>query len=100
MFILSVATTSTKAPPVIKADIKRVLDRMQVQYRETKGGFECIHLPSIDMTTVQETPPTPNHGHRKQGSSGSNEVPPSRRSIVKKTSKLSFGLGSKDRAKT
>lgn len=30
-----------------------MLDRMQVQYRETKTGFECIHLPSIDLTSVQ-----------------------------------------------
>jgi hypothetical protein len=73
---------------------------MQVQYRETKGGFECIHLPSIDMNSVQDPPQTPSRGHRKQGSSGSNDAPPSRRSIVKKTSKLSFGLGNKDRPKT
>jgi hypothetical protein len=74
---------------------------MQVQYRETKGGFECIHLPSIDMSSVQDTPPTPSRGHRKQGSSGSNDAAaPPRRSIVKKTSKLSFGLGSRDRPKT
>lgn len=71
---------------------------MQVQYREIKGGFECIHLPSIDVTSVQDTPPTPSRGHRKQGSSGSNETPP-RRSIVKKSSKMSFGLGSRDRSK-
>ena len=100
MFILSVATTSTKPPPVIKADIKRVLDRMQVQYRESKGGFECIHLPSIDVTSVQDTPPTPSRGHRKQASSGSNDATPPRRSIVKKSSKLSFGLGTRDRPKS
>ncbi|EEB87227.1 hypothetical protein MPER_15510, partial [Moniliophthora perniciosa FA553] len=47
--LFSVATTSTKPPPLIKADIRRVLDRMQVQYREVKGGFECIHIPSIDI---------------------------------------------------
>lgn len=74
---------------------------MQVQYRETKGGFECIHLPSIDMSSVQDTPPTPSRGHRKQGSSGSNDATATpRRSIVKKTSKLSFGLGNRDRPKT
>ena len=100
MFILSVATTSTKPPPVIKADIKRVLDRMQVQYRESKGGFECIHLPSIDVTSVQDTPPTPSRGHRKQASSGSNDATPPRRSIVKKSSKLSFDLGTRDRPKS
>lgn len=96
--LCSVATTSTKAPPVIKADIRRVLDRMQVQYRETKGGFECIHLPSIDLSSVQEAPPTPRHS--KQTSSGTEEATTSRRSMVRKTSKLSFGLNSRDRPST
>jgi serine/threonine protein kinase KIN1/2 len=36
------------------ADIRRVLDRMQVQYRETKTGFDCIHLPSIDISSLQD----------------------------------------------
>jgi len=78
----SVATTSTKAPPVLKADIKRVLDRMQVQYRELKAGFECIHLPSIDIASVQPI-------HHQQISSGSSDPRPS---IVKKASKLSFAV--------
>ena len=95
----SVATTSTKAPPVIKADIRRVLDRMQVQYREVKGGFECIHLPSIDLSSVLESPtPTPRQNHQPQTSSGSGDTgrgSPAvhhRPSIVKKASKLSFGI--------
>ncbi|KAF7986947.1 hypothetical protein HWV62_12763 [Athelia sp. TMB] len=95
--LFSVATTSTKSPPTIKADIRRVLDRMQVQYRETKGGFECIHLPSIDLSSLNQTPATPSK-HRKQGSTGSSETP--RKSMARKTSKLSFGLGSKDRPAT
>ncbi|KAJ7025162.1 hypothetical protein C8F04DRAFT_968128 [Mycena alexandri] len=93
--LFSVATTSTKSPPVIKADIRRVLDRMQVQYRENKGGFECIHLPSIDMSSV-ERPTTPRrHHHRQETSSGSENTPASptpRPSLVKKVSKLSFGI--------
>ncbi|KAJ6552054.1 hypothetical protein DFH09DRAFT_1366444 [Mycena vulgaris] len=92
--LFSVATTSTKSPPVIKADIRRVLDRMQVQYRENKGGFECIHLPSIDMTSV-ERPTTPRHHHHQQTSSGSGDSPMSpttRPNLVKKVSKLSFGI--------
>ncbi|KAJ7102911.1 hypothetical protein C8R44DRAFT_834668 [Mycena epipterygia] len=92
--LFSVATTSTKPPPVIKADIRRVLDRMQVQYRENKGGFECIHLPSIDMSSV-ERPTTPHHHHHQQTSSSSGEAPMSptpRPSLVKKVSKLSFGI--------
>lgn len=71
-----------------------MLDRMQVQYRENKGGFECIHLPSIDMSSV-ERPTTPGHHHHQQTSSGSGETPMSptpRPSLVKKVSKLSFSI--------
>ncbi|KAI8977805.1 Pkinase-domain-containing protein [Trametes punicea] len=84
--LFSVATTSTKPPQVIKADIKRVLDRMQVQYRETKTGFECIHMPSIDISSIQ--PPTsPNH--QKRPSTSSHE---DKRTVTKKSSKRSFGM--------
>ncbi|KAJ7218870.1 hypothetical protein B0H12DRAFT_327087 [Mycena haematopus] len=98
--LFSVATTSTKAPPVIKADIRRVLDRMQVQYRENKGGFECIHLPSIDITSVDRptTPPRQRH-HHQQTSSSSGDTPVSRPSLVKKVSKLSFGIRGRDRSR-
>ncbi|KAK0471084.1 CAMK/CAMKL/Kin1 protein kinase [Armillaria novae-zelandiae] len=90
--LFSVATTSTKSPPAIKSDIQRVLDRMQVQYRETKGGFECLHLPSIDMSSVDPSP-----RHQQQSSSGSGEPSTPRPSIVKKASKLSFGVKKRER---
>ncbi|EKM51059.1 uncharacterized protein PHACADRAFT_263025 [Phanerochaete carnosa HHB-10118-sp] len=93
--LFSVATTSTKPPSTIKQDIKRVLDRMQVQYRETKTGFECIHMPSIDVASVIDPALPQQRGHRKQGSSGSNEVDGARKSIVRKSSKLSFGRKSR-----
>lgn len=64
---------------------------MQVQYRETKSGFECIHMPSIDVTTVNEPQPSSRRSqHRKQGSSGSHETD-GRKSVTRKSSKLSFG---------
>ncbi|KAF8166602.1 kinase-like domain-containing protein, partial [Mycena galopus ATCC 62051] len=86
--LFSVTTTSTKAPPVIKADIRCVLDQMQVQYRENKGGFECIHVPSIDVTSVEPTTPQRSRSrHHQQTSSGSGNPPPSRPSLVKKVSK-------------
>jgi len=72
-----------------------VLDRMQVQYRETKGGFECIHLPSIDLSSVEPTIKGHRHGQQTSSTSGetSTVTPvPSRPSIVKKASKLSFGM--------
>ncbi|CAE6530399.1 unnamed protein product [Rhizoctonia solani] len=84
--LFSVATTSTKPAHVIKADINRVLDRMQVQHREIRGGFECIHVPSIDLSSLS-TPP-----------SGGEE--PVRRSVVRKGSRLSFGKkGERDEKK-
>jgi len=100
----SVATTSTKAPAALKADIRRVLDRMQVQYRETKTGFDCIHLPSIDISSLQDphgTPTPASRKHRKQGSvgSGDSEGMTTRR-IVRKASKLSFGMSRKDKDRT
>ncbi|PPQ77800.1 hypothetical protein CVT25_015294 [Psilocybe cyanescens] len=104
--LFSVATTSTKPPAVIKADIRRVLDRMQVQYREIKGGFECIHLPSIDLSSV-ETSTIRGNPHHQQASSTSETSPStpvnSRPSIARKVSKLSFGMKrdkGKDREQT
>jgi hypothetical protein len=96
IWVFSVATTSTKAPSVIKADIRRVLDRMQVQYRDMKGGFEypsIIHRP-------------PSKRRKKSTSSTSGDtssmipISNSRRSIVKKASKLSFTMNrDKDKEK-
>jgi hypothetical protein len=86
-FHYSVATTSTKPPAVIKADIRRVLDRMQVQYREIRGGFECLHMPSIDLASVIADA----QAHQQQ-------VPDSgSRRITRKASKLSFGPRRKER---
>ncbi|KAJ1304175.1 hypothetical protein OPQ81_008575 [Rhizoctonia solani] len=83
--LFSVATTSTKPAHVIKADIKRVLDRMQVQHREIRGGFECIHVPSIDLSSLSTHP-------------AGEEAP--RRSVVRKGSRLSFGKkGERDEKK-
>ncbi|KAK4698476.1 serine/threonine protein kinase KIN1/2, partial [Phenoliferia sp. Uapishka_3] len=64
--LFSVSTTSTKSSATIRADLVRVLDRLGVQHREIKSGFECAHVPSIDLSTVgngkqrqSEAPPTP-----------------------------------------
>lgn len=50
--LFSVTTTSTKHPSVIRADLIRVLERTGVKWREGKGRFECVHMPSIDMKQV------------------------------------------------
>ncbi|THH32748.1 hypothetical protein EUX98_g1453 [Antrodiella citrinella] len=94
--LFSVATTSSKPPNVIKADIRRVLERMQVQYRETRSGFECIHMPSIDVSAASAQPSRRSQ-HRKQNSTGSHETD-TKKSVTRKTSKLSFGT-KKDRGK-
>lgn len=48
----SVATTTTKSVPILQADIARVLDRIGIKHRMSKTGFECVHVPSIDVTSV------------------------------------------------
>jgi len=52
--LFSVQTTSTKPPIEIRKDIIRVLDQLGVSYREIKGGFVCVHRPSIDLKSVVE----------------------------------------------
>ncbi|KAG6902713.1 hypothetical protein C0995_012855 [Termitomyces sp. Mi166 len=100
--LFSVATTSTKPPSVIKADIRRVLDRMQVQYRETRTGFECIHLPSIDLSSVVANDAANTQMHRLQhtlsGASGVSNTNSNnnRPGIVKKASKISFSMKKRD----
>ncbi|EIE80994.1 hypothetical protein RO3G_05699 [Rhizopus delemar RA 99-880] len=50
--LFSVTTTSTKHPSVIRSDLIRVLERIDVRWRESKGRFECVHMPSIDLKKV------------------------------------------------
>jgi hypothetical protein len=93
----SVATTSTKSPSTLRSDIRQVLDRMQIRYRETRTGFDCIHMPSIDLSSFPVEQQT---RHRKQGSSGSDEKTSTiSRRITKRPSKLSFRVRGKDREK-
>lgn len=71
--LFSVATTSTKPPATLRADLRRVLARMQVQHRDVKGGMECVYVPSI-------TVPASRLGRKPSGT----------RSITKKASRISF----------
>lgn len=50
--LFSVATTSTRSPQAIRDDIVRVLDQIGIQHRDIKGGFECAHAPSIDLSSI------------------------------------------------
>jgi serine/threonine protein kinase KIN1/2 len=40
----------------MRADLVRVLDQIGIIHEEIKGGFYCIHRPSITLTSVQEEP--------------------------------------------
>lgn len=43
----SVQTTSTKPLPVIRYNIIRVLTKLRVKFQEVKGGFVCVHSPTL-----------------------------------------------------
>lgn len=70
--LFSVSTTSGKPVPEIRADIKRVLKNLGVEYTQIKGGFLCRHTPSIDLKTVHDMPGSPAQtpGHRRRFSFG------------------------------
>ncbi|WVR03365.1 hypothetical protein IAU60_000356 [Kwoniella sp. DSM 27419] len=50
--LFSVSTTSTKPAAQLIRDVSNVLDRLGIKHRPIKGGFECVHLPSIDLNSV------------------------------------------------
>lgn len=73
---------------------------MQVSYREIQGGFECIHMPSIELSSVHDEKLSTarrhdNHNHTHFDAPGT-----IRRGVTKKTSKLSFGRRHKDSDKS
>ncbi|KAG5518481.1 hypothetical protein PMAC_002877 [Pneumocystis sp. 'macacae'] len=61
--IFSVSTTSSKPPYEIKNGLVRVLSRLNISYRDIKGGFFCIYCPSIDFNTL--VPPHSPHFLRR-----------------------------------
>jgi hypothetical protein len=50
--LFSVSTTSTKPAATLIRDIDTVLSRIGIKHRSIKGGFECLHVPSIDLNSV------------------------------------------------
>lgn len=73
--LFSVQTTSTKPRTVITADLVRVLDRIGVQYREIRGGYECIHLPSIDFSNGNANNATTTAGDGRAGRTSQTGTP-------------------------
>ena len=55
--LFSVATTSTKSVPKMRADLIRVLNQIGISHNDIKGGFYCVHRPSIALDSVQEPIP-------------------------------------------
>lgn len=50
--LFSVSTTSTKPAAVLTKDISNVLDLIGIKHRPIRGGFECVHVPSIDLNSI------------------------------------------------
>lgn len=55
--LFSVATTSTKPVQKMRSDLIRVLDQIGISHEEIKGGFFCVHRPSIALDSVQDAAP-------------------------------------------
>jgi serine/threonine protein kinase KIN1/2 len=55
--LFSVATTSTKPVQKMRVDLIRVLDQIGITHEEIKGGFFCVHRPSIALDSVQDSVP-------------------------------------------
>ena len=72
--LFSVSTTSTKPAAVLTKDIATVLDRIGIKFRPIRGGFECVHVPSIDLASVVNGDeattnlPTPSKSVRRKNS--------------------------------
>lgn len=54
--LFSVSTTSTKPANVLIRDIAAVLTRLGIKNRPSRGGFECVYIPSIDLASVNLNP--------------------------------------------
>lgn len=101
----SVQSTSTKSLAYIRSDIIRVLDHLGVEYKEIKGGFACIHRPSIRSeedpfaTGSSSNMPTSRGGSRNHLSPPQSPLPPNSGFDSQAQSqrghwrKLSFGSG-------
>lgn len=88
--LFSVSTTSSKSPQVIRSDLLRTLDKLGITHKDIKGGYTCLHQPSIEFPTVSDQAV-----ERQTSLSGSTALG---RSPSKANRKLSFRRGSRVRA--
>lgn len=74
----SVQTTSTKPLPVIRYNIINVLSKLGVKFQEVKGGFVCVHSPSLsvkeDSGEITPTASTIIDGYRLDNNSEEKEL--------------------------
>ncbi|KXJ96721.1 hypothetical protein Micbo1qcDRAFT_170500 [Microdochium bolleyi] len=70
--LFSVSTTSTKSVTAIRADVKRVLKALDIDYTEIRGGFSCRTGSRAGGKKGQDTPlsPAATPGHRPRLSFG------------------------------
>ncbi|KAH3663719.1 hypothetical protein OGAPHI_005120 [Ogataea philodendri] len=86
----SVQTTSTKPLPIIRYDIINVLPQLGVKFTEVKGGFVCVHYPSIVDSTSRPAADDEkdDEATKKESIEGERQrsQAPSRKSSTKRTS--------------
>lgn len=91
----SVQSTSTKPLAYIRSDIIRVLNQLGVEYQEIRGGFSCIHRPSLREDVASGNM----HSQQYLANSGGNAYSPPQSPQVGDAPqrghwrKLSFGSG-------
>ncbi|BGP36933.1 Serine/threonine-protein kinase [Rhodotorula kratochvilovae] len=86
--LFSVSTTTTKPIQQLRADLVKVLDRLGVQHRDIKNGFECAHVPSIDLSSF---------GGGAAGSAGAGGPKGVRGTLKRRASKLLLAHGAGDK---
>lgn len=88
--LFSVSTTSSKSPQVIRADLLRTLDKLGIVHQDVKGGYACVHRPSIDLHPAAES--ASERESSQMGSIGLARTP------SRAIRKLSFRRASRNRA--
>jgi serine/threonine protein kinase KIN1/2 len=62
--LFSVSTTSSKDIAYIRKDIIRVLNQLNIEYKEIKGGFDCWHSASVKEVEAGPLSPSLQPGER------------------------------------
>ncbi|EPY53881.1 CAMK/CAMKL/KIN1 protein kinase Kin1 [Schizosaccharomyces cryophilus OY26] len=69
--LFSVSTTSTKNTETIQRDLIRVMELLDIEYKEIKGGYSCIYRPQGNVpNTLLTTPAKANNNQSRRLPSG------------------------------